>query len=554
MSPPRREVAVAAPHRLAAEAGARAVAEGGNAVDAAIAAAAVLAVVYPHQCSIGGDLIALVCAPSGEVYATLSVGAAARRTPVDEIRAAHERMPGRGPLTVTVPGFTAGLAALAAQGARLDLAEAWRTAADLAERGVPAAAGLAAALRANRSVLAADPGSAAVLLGDGGGSALRQSAADSDSADVLSRGDGDDDSTLRQLVADSESANALLPGDDDTILRQPALATTLMRLAEDPLDLYTGESAALLAAGLRRLGSPLAADDLAGHRAEVAEPIHRRRGDVCWFVPPPPSQAVALPAVLGRTPGLTAAELLDRSLRVAAARDALLADPRVFDVPVKALYAAAEDDGPPIALSGAVKPAGDTVAVTAADTEGYAVSIVASVYQSFGAGLLEPATGVLLHNRGSAFSLDPDHPGFLRPGARPPHTLSPAIAVRGGVDPMLAALGCQGGRAQPWILAQLADELLRADDLARVLRRPRWVFGSREIGEAEPTLVVEHDSVPADLAEVAAAHGLRTRALGAAWDDAGHVQAALADGRGARGAADPRADGGALTVQGEEPR
>ena len=612
MSPPRREVAVAAPHRLAAEAGARAVAEGGNALDAAIAAAAVLAVVYPHQCSIGGDLIALVRTPSGEVHATLSVGAAARRTPVDEIRAAHERMPGRGPLTVTVPGFTAGLAALAAQGARLDLAEAWRTAADLAERGVPVAAGLAAALRANRSVLAADPGSAAVLLGDGsdstlrqlaadsnsvpaaepgsgavllgddggsarrqlaadpgsavvllgddGGSALRQSAADSNSVPAADPGSdavllGDNGgSALRQSAADSNSA-AVLPRDDgDSILRQPALAATLMRLAEDPLDLYTGESAALLAAGLRRLGSPLAEDDLAAHRAEVAEPIHRRRGDVCWFVPPPPSQAVALPAVLGRTPGLTAAELLDRSLRVAAARDALLADPRVADVWPKAFYAAADDDGPPISSGGAVKPAGDTVAVTAADTEGYAVSIVASVYQSFGAGLLEPDTGILLHNRGSAFSLDPDHPGFLRPGARPPHTLSPAIAVRGGAEPMLAALGCQGGRAQPWILAQLADDLLRADDLAQVLRRPRWVFGAREIGEAEPTLVVEHESVPADLAEVAAAHGLRTRALGAAWDDAGHVQVALADGRGARGAADPRADGGALTVHGKEPR
>ena len=510
MSPPRREVAVAAPHRLATEAGARAVAEGGNALDAAIAAAAVLAVVYPHQCSIGGDLIALVRTPSGEVRATLSVGAAARRTPVDEIRAAHERMPGRGPLTVTVPGFTAGLAALAAQGARLDLADAWRASAELAEKGVPVAAGLAAALRANRSVLAADPGSAAVLL--------------------------------------------RIAGDGDSTLRQPALAATLARLAEDPLDLYTGESAAVLAAGLRRLGSPVGADDLAGHRAEVVEPVHRRRGEVCWFVAPPPSQGVALPAVLGRTQGLSAAEVLDRSLRVAAARDAMLGDPRVADVSVKAFYAAADGGGVPNRVRGAVKPAGDTVAVTAVDTDGYAVSIVASVYQSFGAGLLEPETGILLHNRGSAFSLDPAHPGFLRPGARPPHTLSPALAVRGGGEPMIAALGCQGGRAQPWILAQLADDLLCADDLAEVLGRPRWVFGAREIGEAEPTLVVEHESVPADLAEVAAAHGLRTRALGATWNDAGHVQVARVDAGGARGAADPRADGGALTVQGKEPR
>jgi len=511
MSRPAGQVAVAAPHRLATEAGGRAVSRGGNALDAAIAAAAVLAVVYPHQCSIGGDLIALVREPSGEIRATLSVGAAAQQLDVAGIAAGHERMPGRGPLSVTVPGFSAGLAALAGQGALLPLAEAWQYAATLAERGVPVAAGLAAALDANRTVLAADPG-AAVLLQSG-----------------------------------------------DT-LRQPALAATLAHLAEDPLDLYTGEVAARLAAGLRRLGSPLTGDDLAAHRAELAEPIRHQRGDVSWFVPPPPSQAVALLAVLGARSGLSAAELLDRSLRVASVRDALLADPRVADVPLAEFFAAADTDGSrvPIPARGVPKPAGDTVAVTAVDTDGRAVSIVASVYQSFGAGLLEPDTGIVLHNRGSAFSLDPEHPGRLRPGARPPHTLSPAIAVHTGAAPAVAALGCQGGRAQPWILAQLADAVLspsappeappRADDLTALLRRPRWVFGAREIGAAEPTLVVETGSVPADLAAVAAAHGLRTRALGTTWDEAGHVQVALVDDAGARGAADPRADGSALTV------
>jgi gamma-glutamyltranspeptidase len=506
-------VAVAAPHHLASDAGAGAVRRGGCAIDAAIAATLTLTVAYPHQCSLGGDLIAMVRLPSGTTRAVVSVGAAARDADVEAIRSAHTRMPGRGPLTITVPGLLGGLLAVAGLGARLPVPGAFERAAEHASHGVRVSPGLARALAGNAAVLAADPGASAVLL----------------------RPDG-------------------TPPAEGEVLRQPALGRTLRRLALAPGDLYSGELAAALAGGLRRLGSPLTEADLAAHRAEVLAPVQRRRAGVLWSVPPPPSQAVGLLAVLGDTPHPPSGLLLDRSVRVAAVRDAELADPACADVPLAGFFAAADGAAGSVSAMGRAahrdpRANGDTVAVTAVDSDGLAVSIVASVYQSFGSGLLDPATGIVLHNRGSAFSLDPRHPGRLRPGARPPHTLSPVVAVREADQPVVAALGCQGGRAQPWILAQVADDLMRdGADLAAVLGRPRWVFGTRDIGADEPTLVIEASTVPEPLVAVAAGHGLRTQALGRDWDEAGHVQLARLDRHGLAGAADPRADGTAVVA------
>jgi oxamate amidohydrolase len=152
----------------------------------------------------------------------------------------------------------------------------------------------------------------------------------------------------------------------------------------------------------------------------------------------------------------------------------------------------------------------------------------------------------VLHNRGSAFSLDPAHPGVARPGARPPHTLCPALAEQGDA---VVALGCQGGRAQAWILSQVAADLVGGDDLAAVLARPRWVIGSRDLGHAAPTLVLE-PGVPraAELERTAADLGLAVVQEPALHDDAGHVQVArLAMGRLAA-ASDVRADGSAALL------
>ncbi|MGW5386314.1 gamma-glutamyltransferase [Nocardia sp. NPDC003963] len=501
-------VAVATPHREATAAAARTVEGGGNAIDAAVAAAAVLTVVYPHQCSLGGDLLAVVREPDGAVGAVLSAGAAAASLDVDAVRAEHARTPGRGPLTVTVPGVVAGWRELVGRGAARPLSEALETAAEIAEHGTRVSPGLRRALLAHAAVLARDPGAADLFFDNGA------------------------------------------PLAEGALWRQPALAATLRQLAADPADFYTGRVAHALADGLGRLGSPLTGDDLAAHRAEVTAALTHRIDDVTWYAAPAPSQAAALLAVLGDSARRRAADLVARGVRVAAARDALLADPQVVPVDIARFFAAA--DGSEVFATttgpGAPKPAGDTVAVTAVDTDGRAITLIQSVFQSFGSGLVEPQTGIVLHSRGSAFSLDPRHPAFLRPGARPPHTLSPVLAV---TEAGVLALGCQGGRAQPWILAQVAGDLAdpATTDLRAVLARDRWVFGGVDIGRDRPALVTESAEVDPSLAAAAHAAGLAVSGRGARWDEAGHVQVCRLTGAQLSAASDPRADGAALVVR-----
>ncbi|MFI1337778.1 gamma-glutamyltransferase [Streptomyces sp. NPDC020845] len=500
---------LAAPHPAALAAARQAAERGGNAVDAALAAAVALTVVYPHQCSLGGDLIALVHSPDGTVRAVLSAGAAAHDVDVDALRAADRRMPAQGPQTVTVPGAVAGWAELAeAHGTPGALAAALRDAAALAEEGATVSAGLARAVREQSARIAADPGLSALLTGPGGA-----------------------------------------PLDEGDPLPQPRLAAVLRALADDPSSFYRGAVAEALADGLRRAGSPLTASDLAAHRTESAEALTLDVLGARWWTAPPPSQGASLLAVLEaaaaaatlpepRRTGLLAARCQDAS----AARDRLLGDPRGTEVDLDGLLR-------PAPLAGArplkppFRPAGDTVAVTAVDSSGLAVSLIQSVYQTFGSGICEPDTGIVLHNRGSAFSLLPGHPALFGPGLRPPHTLCPVL---GRSADLLLAAGCQGGRAQPQILAQTVPDLMDpAADPVAVLDRPRWVVGARDIGHATQTLLAEPGSVPAATpgfpsdVPVVVAPG-RT-------DLAGHTQVVrlAADGR-LDGASDPRADGATL--------
>ncbi|WP_460021849.1 gamma-glutamyltransferase, partial [Kineosporia succinea] len=433
-------VAIAAPHPDAVSAARAVVEAGGGAVDAAVAAAAALTVAYPHQCSVGGDLIALVRLPSGEVRAVVSAGAAAQGLDVSAV-AGLDRMPPGGPLSVTVPGVVAGWARLAGLGARLPLADLLAPAIGLAREGVAVSPGLARGTLDRLAVVRSDPGLSALLL---------------------------DDASAPRAVGSP--------------LVQPALADTLTEIAADWRSFYTGPLATRIASALEAFGSPLREPDLAVHRAEVGEPLSATVDGVVWSVAPPPSQGAALLAVLSAAPGQELGAARAAELR----RDALLGDPARGPVDVAALLG--QSSVPVDALPTGPKPAGDTVAVTAVGADGTAVTLIQSVFQTFGSGFLDPATGIVFHNRGSAFSLDPAHPGRIQPGARPPHTLCPAIAVSGET---VVALGCQGGRAQAWILSQVARDVVTAPDLSAVLDRPRWVIGSRDLGMPSPTLLLE---------------------------------------------------------------
>jgi gamma-glutamyltranspeptidase len=519
-------VAVAAPHPLAVAAAEEAVAEGGNALDAALAAAALLVVAYPHQCALGGDLTALVRDPDGEVTAVLSLGAApigvdaaalraetgsrlsrqARQVTTGgaEPAAAAARMPKQGALAVTVPGIVAGWSELAGLGATLGLRAPLLRAAAAAADGVEVAPGLARAIVDRAEAVQSDPGLRAVFTDAGAG---------------LGAG---------------------------ATLRQPQLAVTLERLAHDPAQMYAGDIAAALVAFLQEGGSATSTADFAAHTAERPEPLTQTEGDVTWWAAPPPSQGATVLALLG-----DADDPLARARAAQAARAAYLGDPRGAEIEVNAML----DPGAAPAAAAPPRGTGDTVAITAVDDEGRSVALIQSVFQTFGAGLLEPRTGIVLHNRGSAFSLVPGHPAEIGPGRRPPHTLCPLLGERVARDrsrspaangtPVRAAIGCQGGSAQPLILSQVAAAAVDPDAaLDAALARPRWVVGDRELGYEAETVLVE-PGAEAALAPELDLPDAPSLVTGTAREDrCGHVQIARDLGAGKlEAAADPRADG-----------
>jgi gamma-glutamyltranspeptidase len=502
-----RRLALATPHRLATSAGAAAFRDGGTALDAALAAAATLAVVAPQDCSIGGDAIALVGTPDGRLQVVNASGAAARAAAVS-----GDEMPIRGTDPITVPGVVAGWESLAAIGARLPWKRLLAPAIDYAEAGFDVAGPLARALARHGDLLRRDPGLRAVFAPHG-----------------------------RPLAAGAT-------------LRQPALARSLRALAEGgPAALYRGEVGARFVAGLRALGSRLTEADLADHASELTTPLRRAYAGVEIATAPPNSQGFVLLQLTGASEALgPPPDPLGPDLPLLAAlarltardRDLHLADPSAGGAPqlerllgrehLDALAAAAarapDAPAPRVGRHGD----GDTVAVVAMDHEGYAVSLIQSVYWAFGAGVLEPATGILCHNRGAGFSLRPGAANELRGGVRPPHTLMPVLTLRDGA--VRGAHGTMGGAAQPQIHLQALLRLLRGASAAETVAAPRWIV------DESGALLVEAD------AGVGPA-GART--IPALDDTAGHLQLARRGADGAlEAASDPRADeAGAIVVE-----
>jgi len=517
------EHAIATPQADATAAGLAAFAAGGNALDAALAAAATLCVTYPHNCALGGDLFALVRTPAGATTSVNASGPAAAAADAAALRAGGAAtMPIAGPESITVPGLVAGWEALHGLGAALPWAAALEAATGHADDGFAIGRSLAGAIAGQAGAIAADPGLRALLLPDG-----------------------------RPLGAGAT-------------LRQPALAATLRTLAaEGPRAFYDGPLAERLTAGLAAAGCRLAAADLAGFRAELTAPLRRRCGALELLTSPPNSSGVlvlqalaALAAADVAAPLGDDAGLLAELLRLGGEqRDAQLADPRAAapdldawlgEARIAELVARARDRAagnvPVPAGEPSPRPGGDTVAVVALDGEGRAVSLIQSVFHSLGALLLEPRTGVLMHNRGSFFSLVPGHPNELAPGRRPAHTLMPLLVERDGR--LRYVLGTMGGKAHAQVHAQVIARLEAGMRPQEAVAAPRWVIGGVEVGEPDDTIRVEADVDPAAQAAFARA-GMRAVPIAARSEWCGHAQAIAVDpvdGRLAAGS-DPRADG-----------
>jgi len=494
---------------------------GGNAVDAALAAALVLTVVYPHNTSLGGDLIALVRETDGTIKCVNSSGPASRNVDPDDYRARYgERMPVVGAETITVPGALAGLSALHQLGASRPWAEHFARAKELALDGAVVSPGLGAALEENRVGVLEDPGLSAVM---------------------------------------APGSHLLHEGDRFV---QESLARSLSLLASGgPESLYGGELGRRLISGLSARGSSLDIEDLAAFQPRVEEPIHGRFGVWDLWTSGPNTQGFVLLEILGalealgghRDPlGRDAGILSELFRRGAIDRELFLGEPEamkstVIDLLKHDRLATLGREAASSALSrvnenhlGHSRPKGDTVAVVTADGEGRAVSLIQSVFHSFGAGILEPSTGFVMHNRGSFFSLSSDSPNQLLPGRRPAHTLMPVMVTQQGE--LAWVLGTMGGKAQPQILAQVLLRLFTGEDATSAVWAPRWIVGGLEVDQPSEMVLVE-SSVNSSVKRILSSQ-LPLTSLPDHDENVGHAQViAVLHDKALVAASDPRADG-----------
>jgi gamma-glutamyltranspeptidase/glutathione hydrolase len=530
--------AVVAPHDLATSAGLAVLAAGGHAVDAAIATNAVLGVVMPNGCGLGGDAFWLVWdEPRGEQLALNGSGRAPMGASADALRAdGMVRLPLRGPTGITVPGVVRSWADAHRRWGRLSPAAVLGAAIEHATAGFPAWSGLAEAVDG----ILADTAGASWAAG------------------------------LREVwQADGRAAR---PGET---VRLPALGSTLRTLADDGFDaFYDGALGDRIARGLASTGAPFTAHDLRRHRSTWATPIATSyRGIRVTTHPPNSSGLVALETLnvlSGFAPptdagfgsrGWTHPAWVHLQLEAAklalADRDADLTDPAFRAVAVERLLS----PGHARSLATRIDPAradpaphpvrtlvGGTVYLAVVDAAGNAVSLIQSNASGFGSGVLDPGTGIHFQNRGASFSLDPDHPNVLAPGKRTAHSLLPGMLFRGGERRPWVVAGSMGGDVQPQIHVAFVSALVDGGaDIATAITAPRTVV--RPDGWLAPPIDVVTDGALGDGVEAGLIErGHRVR--GVPYDGTlGHQHAIeLVDGGPAAGgslaaATDPRSPG-----------
>lgn len=506
---------VAAADQLATQAGMSALSQGGNAVDAAIATNAAIAVTGPHLCGMGGDLFALVHDGTG-VHALNASGRAGSGADASALRReGHRAMPFRHDVrTVTVPGCVDGWCALHERFARLPLATLLEPAIRLAEHGFPASPLLVGSL---------------ALLDERGREALGELA-----------------------------GQAVRPG---ARVRRPGVAAALRAIAlQGRAGFYLGDfGAGLLVLG----GGTFERADLEAAGADWVDPLAAAAFGRTLHTIPPNSQGYLLlgSAALADGLGLPAdpddpawAHLLVESAK-AAGRDR----PDVLSEHAdgSALLASiagrsGEIDRAGAAAIGGSNGDGDTTYLCTVDGERMGVSLIQSNASGFGSWLVEPSTGINLHNRGLGFSLEAGHAAEYGPRRRPPHTLSPALATH--ADGSLAAVfGTMGGDAQPQILLQLAARLfVHGQSPAEALHAARWVLHGPVTGfdtwtTAEGPHVLLEGHAPEGWRDALGALGHDVRTIAPFESSVGHAHAIVVGDDGMlAGGADPRARVGSV--------
>ena len=476
-------------------------------------AVAVLCVVEPHMTGIGGDCFCMIDVPGRPVWGYNGCGRAGHRASAEALRAQGHKAIGMTSIhAVTVPGVIEAWSAILAAHGRFGLDRALEPAIRYAEQGFPVAGRIASDWAESTGKLAADPGA-----------------------------------TRHYLRA----GRAPREGD---VVKLPALAATLRAIAaEGPRTFYEGAIAADMVATLSGRGSFLDAEDFATHRGEMVSPISTNYRGLDVLELPPNTQgltALILLNILERFDlaaldprGVEHTHLMIEAARLAyAVRDQHLADPVAMRVAVADLIdktlAAELAKRVGATASRRRQPAhgNDTVFLTVVDRDRMAVSLINTLFSTFGVGIATERSGIMLTNRGACFVLDPDHPNCFGPSKRPMHTIIPALAFRDGRCEM--AFGVMGAHYQPMGHAQVVTGIVdHGMDVQAAIDAPRVFF-------VDEATVVER-GLPAATVEGLRARGHDVVTAPSPW---GGGQAIRIDhARGVLiGGSDPRKDGCAL--------
>jgi gamma-glutamyltranspeptidase / glutathione hydrolase len=515
---------VASEHPLASQIGTKVLAEGGNAVDAAVAVNAALGLMAPMANGIGGDMFAIVYeAKSGRLYGLNASGwSPGGLNPEFLSSKGFTNMPQSGIHAVTVPGAVDGWTKLVNRFGRKRLSELLSPTIRYAEEGFPVTEIFASYWLASERMLRRDPNAARTFLPEG---------------------------------------RAPRTGE---LFRNPDLAWSLRQIAKNGRKaFYEGEIAKRLLAKSRALGGSMAPDDLAKFTSEWVEPISTRYREWTVYEIPPNGQGIAalmMLNIMGQFPlgdyGPLSANALHVEIEAKklAYADMLryVCDPKFNRVPVGGMLSKeyAKQRAALIALDkancdvgpGQPPPMGtDTTYFCVVDAEGNMVSYIQSNYNSFGSGVVPEGCGFALQNRGGLFSLDPSHPNVVAGRKRPLHTIIPAFMSKGDVR---IAFGIMGGWNQAQAHAQFVANVVDFNmNIQAALEAPRFTkmtFGGCDVQ-------IESRTAPEILSELAK-RGHQVKALGAFAASVGGGQVVMRDfGRGINyGASDPRKDGAAI--------
>jgi oxamate amidohydrolase len=518
---------VTAPHHLAAQSGLAVLREGGNAIEAMVAAAACIAVVYPHMNSIGGDGFWLAHVPGRDPIAIDACGAAGMNvTRALYADKGHSTIPTRGPLAAntvagTVSGWGEALTLSNELGGHLPLGRLLEDAIYYAEEGVPVTNSQFSLTTAKREQMDNSPGFHELFLAND-----------------------------QPLAPRSTIKNA-------------ALGDTLRAIEQQGTEgFYRGDLAQRIAADLQRAGSPVTTDDLAAHQAQRVTPLSVSTSVGKLYNMTPPTQGLASLMILALFDRLKVKDpegfdyihgLVEATKQAFIVRDREVTDPRYMATAAEHFLreenlealAQAIDRGKALPWPHVPKE-GDTIWMGAADRNGITVSFIQSIYWEFGSGIVLNDTGIQWQNRGASFALQDGATNALEPGRKPFHTLNPALAHLN--DGRVMSYGTMGGEGQPQTQAAVFSRYAMLDrELQESITAPRWLLG-RTWGEESTNLKIESRVDPQVINELKSA-GHDVEVVAPFTEMMGHAGAVVVHPDGVmEGATDPRSDGVVATA------